>query len=242
MAHAGGYLTRREAVGALLAAAGMAALPMRGRAASAQAGAGVRFTVFAARPIADLAYVPRPGAAVAKLQFYPTARSPRYEYRGAMPLRIVEAATGTVVAEATLPADLREALLLFSLREGVGSATSPGAGKGAVLRYQVSVLDDSAARHPAGALSILNLSGWRLEGSAGKRALAVEAGLGPTLPLGGAETAIALSTTIKGRAYTAYRSTVKLRGRQRALLVLLPPFQAGGVEAQSRLLVDEPGR
>src|SRR5688572_25599165 len=49
--------------------------------------ASVRFTVFSARPIADVAFAPRAGAAPQKVVFYPTARSPRYEFRGAMPLR-----------------------------------------------------------------------------------------------------------------------------------------------------------
>lgn len=242
MAHAGGYLTRREALRALLLGAGVAALPVASRSATATGGAGVRFSVFAARPIADLAYTARAGTAPVKLQFYPTARSPRYEYRGQMPLRFVDATSMAVVAEATLPADLREALLLFSPRETAGSGASAAAPKAPALRYQVSVLDDSSARHPSGAVSILNLSGFTFNGAMAKRAIAVEAGLGPTIPIGATATPISLSTTIKGRTYTAYRSTIQLKGRQRALLVLLPPFNPGGVEVQSRLLLDEPAR
>lgn len=240
MADAGGYLTRREALRAVLLAAGAASLPAATHAAAAAGGPTVRFSVFAATPIADLAYAPRSGAAVTKLQFYPTARSPRYEYRGQMPLRFVDVTAATVLAEATLPADLREALLLFSPK---GSAATPAApGKASALRYQVSVLDDSAARHPSGALSLLNLSGFLLDGTVAKRVVNVEAGLGPTIPIGTAVTPISFSTLIKGRTYTAYRATVQLKGRQRALLVLLPPFNPGGVEVQSRLLLDEPGR
>jgi hypothetical protein len=35
---------------------------------------------------------------------------------------------------------------------------------------------------------------------------------------------------------------VPLGPRQRALLILFPPFYAGSLEVQSRLLIDEPGR
>src|SRR5512145_1220650 len=80
----------------------------------------VRFTVFAAKPISGLAYVPRPNAAPEKLQFYPTARSPRYEYRGAMPLRFVDATTAEVVAEAIVPPGMRDALLLLTPSESAG--------------------------------------------------------------------------------------------------------------------------
>ncbi|MDO8542863.1 MAG: hypothetical protein Q7S40_20670, partial [Opitutaceae bacterium] len=50
----------------------------------------VRFTVFAARPITDVTFTPRANAAAQKLTFYPTARSPRYEYRGVMPLHFLD--------------------------------------------------------------------------------------------------------------------------------------------------------
>lgn len=243
MAYADGYLTRREALRAVALAAGAVSLPFSARAATAASGGpAVRFSVFAAKPIADLGYTPKLGAAPLKLQFQPMARSPRYEYRGPMPLRFVDMASGVVVAEVTFPTDMREALLFFSAKESAGSGASPASAKVPVLRYQVAVLDDSAARHPSGAISILNLSGFTLTGSVGKRAVAIEAGLGPTVPIGLAATTVSLSTAIKGRTYTAYRATVQLKGRQRALLVLLPPFNPGGVEVQSRLLLDEPGR
>ena len=86
---------------------------------------------------------PGAGAPAVKLAFYPTARSPRYDYRGPMPLRFVDSETGAVVAEATIPIGLNDALLLFSS----AAATDVGAGK---LRYQISVLDDGAARHGSG--------------------------------------------------------------------------------------------
>lgn len=244
MAHAGRHLTRRDAVRALLLAAGAVSLPSASRAAAVTptGGVAVRFAVFAAKPLADLAYTARAGTAPVKLQFYPTARSPRYEYRGPMPLRFLDATSGAVVAEATFPPDLRDALLLFSPKEGASGGAAAASTKAPALRYQVSVLDDSAARHPSGALSVLNLSGFTLDGVVAKRVVNVEAGLGPTTQIGTAATTVSLNTAIKGRTYTAYRATVQLKGRQRALLVLLPPFNPGGVEVQSRLLLDEPGR
>ncbi|MEK7248557.1 MAG: hypothetical protein AAB092_08825, partial [Chloroflexota bacterium] len=49
----------------------------------------VRFSVFSAKPIKEVGFAPRAGVAPQAVAFAPTARSPRYEFRGAMPLRFV---------------------------------------------------------------------------------------------------------------------------------------------------------
>ena len=190
----------------------------------------VRFTVFSARPIADLSFVPRANAAPQKLVFYPTARSPRYEYRGAAPLRFAEAATGRVVAEANIPADVRDALLLF-----VPIEPAPASG----LRYQISVLDDGAARHGPGGLAIINLSGLALSGTVGPHAVILKAGLNPTLAVGNAAK-IVLRTALKNRTYQSYADAVEMDRSQRALLILFLPYYRGSLEVQSRMLLDEP--
>ncbi|MES2694667.1 MAG: hypothetical protein V4773_14425, partial [Verrucomicrobiota bacterium] len=138
MADAQRHLTRRDALRALALTACALGVAVRGRAAApAGGGPAVRFTVFSAKPITDLAYAPRLGAPPQKMQFYPTARSPRYEYRGLMPLRFVDATTGATVAEASVPSDLREPLLLFSPLEEAAAAASASGGKPA-LRYQIA--------------------------------------------------------------------------------------------------------
>jgi hypothetical protein len=190
----------------------------------------VRFTVFSAKPIANLTFVPRANAAPAKLAFFPTARSARMEYRGAMPIRFTDATTGAVVAEAMIPPEIREPLLLFS-------AIEPAPEKG--LRYQVAVLDDSAVAHAAGALTIINLSGLALSGNVGTQAVTLQPGLNAPLPVG-RSAKIALRTTAKSRTVQAYADTVQLTPKQRALLILFPPFYKGSLEVQSRLLLDEP--
>lgn len=199
--------------------------------ATAPVPAAVRFTVFSAAPLKGLTFVPRPNAAPQELVFQPTARSVRHEYRGPMPLRITEAGTGTLVAEATIPAGIRDALLLFlPVAEGKG---------GGALRYQVAVLDDGAGRHGPGGLAILNLSGLALNGTVGAEKVTLKAGLNPTLPVG-RTTPVSFSTVFKSRAYRSYVGTVTLGRNERALLILFPPFYAGGLEVQSRLLLDQP--
>lgn len=241
MAYARGYLTtavlprstRRAWFGVvfLIGWAGLAAaVPPAVPAQAPVAGQAVRFTVFAAQPIKDVAFAPRAKATPQTVQFYPTARSPRYEYRGAMPLRFVDATTGAVVAEATIPPGLRDPLLLFSPIE---SAAAGG------MRYQIAVLDDGAARHGAGGLAIINLSGLALSGTVNAEKITLQAGLNPTLPVGRAAK-IALSTVFKGRTYHAYTATATLGRNERALLILFPPFYKGALEVQSRLLVDQP--
>lgn len=228
MAHAGRHLRR--------ALAGVLVLLLTGVAWAQGAGGApaVRFTVFAPKPMPEIGYLPRPGAPLQKLSFQPNSRSLRHEFRGPMPLRFVDAASGTVVAETTIPAGVRDALLLFTpLGAGAGS------GKGG-LKYQVAVLDDGVGRHGPGGLAIINLSGLTLAGTVNQENVTLKAGLNPTLAVGRSAT-IALRTTVNQRAYSAYSGKLSLGARQRALLLLFPPFNPGSVEVQSRLLVDEPG-
>jgi hypothetical protein len=224
MAHAFRYLTLALALVAPALAAQVPAAPQQS----------VRFTVFASRPVTDVAFAARPGATTQKLAFYPTARSPRYEFRGAMPLRFVDPISGVIVAEATVPLETRDALLLFI---PVDAAAADKAGKG--LRYQVAVLDDSALRHGPGGLSVINLSGLELSGNIGTHAVLLKPGLNPTLSVG--RTAkIALRAAFKGKTYQSYADSVRLGTLERALLILFPPYYKGSLEAQSRLLIDEP--
>jgi len=206
--------------------------------ASAQAGASdsvrtVRFTVFSARAIADVAFVARPGAGPKNVAFYPTARSPRYEYRGATPLRFIDSVSGAVVAEAVIPPDVRDALLLFT---PLASESTPG---GSGLRFQIAVLDDSAARHGASGLVIINFSGLALGGTVGTQAVTLRPGLNPSLTIG-RSAKITLHTRLKERSYQSYAHTLALSGAERALLILFPPFYKGSVEVQARVLIDAP--
>jgi len=190
----------------------------------------VRFTVFAARPVANLSFAPRANAAPQNLSFYPTARSPRYEYRGAMPLRFSDAVSGAVVAEAAIPAEVRDALLLFSPIEPV-----PTTG----LRYRISVLDDSAARRGAGELAVINLSGLAINGTVNQQEVTLKTGLNPALAVG-RSAKILLHTSVKGRRYQAHADTFALARQERALLILFAPFYKGSLQVQSRLLLDTP--
>lgn len=197
----------------------------------------VRFSVFSPKPIKDVGFAPRAGSVPQPVAFAPTARSPRYEYRGPMPLRFIDVTSGVVVAEANIPAGIRDALLLFS---PIDTPTPTSAGKGAgTLRYQIAVLDDSAARLAPGSLSIVNLSGLALSGTVNKEKLTLQPGLNAPLAVGRAAT-IALRTTFKGRSYQSYAGTAALGRNDRALLILFPPFYAGSLEVQSRLLIDPP--
>ena len=191
----------------------------------------VRFSVFAAKPIADLTFVPRANAEPQKIQFFPTARSTRAEYRGPMPLRFTDATSGAVVAEATIPAGMRDTLLLFS---PIAETAKTGG-----LRYQIAVVDDSTARQAPGTLAIINLSGLTLTGTLGEAALTVAAGLNAPVNLA-RPSKVLLKTTMKGKTYQSYAGEVKIGRNERALLILFPPFYAGSLEVQSRLLLDLP--
>ena len=243
MAYPFGYLIPRFWRGSVAAfqLAGCVALVVLGialpesvlQAQTSGAPRSVRFAVFSAQPIKDVAFSPRSNAAPLKLQFYPTARSPRYEYHGTMPLRFVDATSGTVVAEANIPATIQDALLLFTPLEALASQPSGS------LRYQIAVLDDGAVRHAAGGLAIINLTGLSLSGTINKEKITLKAGLNPTLPIG-RSAKVTLSTVFRNRTYQSYAGTVNLGAKERALLILFPPFYKGGLEVQSRLLLDQP--
>jgi hypothetical protein len=189
----------------------------------------VSFTVFAPRTITDVAFEPRIGVPAQKLVFQPTARSVRYDYRGPAPLRFTDG-SGAVVAEAAIPPEIREPLLLFSPIE-----PAPVAG----VRYRIAILDDSVNRHGASGLVILNFSGLSLTGMIADQPVALLEGLNPVVSIGRGA-AIELRTAFKGKSYRAYADRLRLGANERALLVLFPPFQKGGLEVQPRLLIDNP--
>ncbi len=234
MAHALRYL--RRLVGGLVALGFAGTASMGWAQPNAQV---VRFTVFSAKPIAGVAFVPRANTAPQTLQFQPTARSARYEFRGVMPLRFIDVGTGAVIAEAAIPFGMRDALLLFT---PLDPATTAGAAKGTpspALRYQIAVLDDSASTLAPGGLAIINLSGLTLSGAVNSEKVALKAGLNPPLAIG-RSAKVALATTCKNRTYQSYAATAALAAHERALLILFPPFYAGSMEVQSRLLIDQP--
>lgn len=190
----------------------------------------VRFSVFSASGVENVVYSRSPNTRPVPLVFYPTARSPEYTFRGDGPIRFQEVNSGTTIAEATIAPDVARALLVF---EELRLPSPAGA------RYRVRVLDDGGLRHNAGQLSIVNLSGLRLFGTVGTASLQLRSGANEPIPVGrGAR--ILLRVDVNGRAYQAYAGAVELSGTERGLLILLPPYYAGSVEAQSRLLVDTP--
>ena len=226
MAHQVRYLRPTGLVGLLLCALLWGA-PF-GRA-QAPAPISIRFTVFSPQPIDGVAYAPAKGAPV-PVAFNATTRSPRYTYTGPSPLKFVEAATGTIVAEATVPPEIREPLLLFS------ELPAPGA-RG--LRYQIAVIDDSAAKLGSGRLAILNLSGLKFTGTLDKTELTVDTGLNPSVPFT-KSARLTLFTTARGNRVQSYSDIIKPPKTARLLLILFPPARKGALEVQSRALVEEP--
>ena len=218
MAHSLRYL-----IAAVLAIG--AALLTPGRAASAEQA--VRFTVFVSRTASGLSFLPRVGQPSVLVMVWGLASA-----GGPMPLRFQDAKSGVVVAEATVPPSITEALLLFVPLEPL-----PATG----LRYQVFVLDDSSVRQAPGSIALINFSGLELSGTIDGQSVRLATGLNPVQPIG-RTAAVALRGTLKGRSYQAYAGTIELKNSERALLLLLPPFYKGSLEVQSRLLIDSPLR
>ncbi len=198
----------------------------------------VHFSVFSAIPITDLCFLPQRGSSPRPVEFYPTARSPAYEYRGSdvLEFRQGPATADTdfkaraLLAQVSMPPGLLHVLLLF-----VPLVPAPATG----LRYRIEVMDDGGASHAAGGLRIANFSGRALGGTIDGRPLVLKTGLNPVLGVG-RSAAVALRTPFRGRSYPAFTETVELAPGERALLILFPPYRAGSLEVQSRLLLDRP--
>lgn len=206
---------------------------VRGGPAVAQPRAGpqriVRFSVFAPEPIEGLGYAPPTGAATQPLRFYPTARSPALEHRGNQPLRLVQVATGRIVAEVAIPEGVRQALLLVTPEPIVPGPVS----------FRVAVLDDGPGQRGAGQVQVLNLSGLNLVGELNGRRLEFRAGLNPAVTAGRAARLV-LRAGFRGRSYLSWHDTIDLGPTSRALVLLFPPFLPGSLEVQTRVLRDEP--
>ena len=225
----------------------------------------LQFTVFSPNPIAGLVFRPRPDGPAKAIVFYPTARSPRYEYRGSNSLRFYQAPTPTPAQAGPKPASLPGATQRVPLWDNPGGDDDlvpnsscvaevdlpPGlqhafllfqlipSAPGRSLRYHVQILDDSTNRGEARTVSIVNLSGLALHGKIGEREVSLPGGMTAPLFVGRA-TAIELRTPFKQRAFPAYVDTIELKPGERGLLILFPPFRPGSLEVQFRLLLDEP--
>jgi len=189
----------------------------------------IRFTVFSLRPIEGLVYQSTTGAKL-PLKFNASARSSRHTYNGTSPIKFIDRETGAVVAEAAVPPDMREPLFLFN---ELPTPTTRG------LRYQISVIDDSAAKLGAGHLAILNLSGFKLAGALDKTELTVEEGLNAPVPFN-RQAKLTLFVSVRGTRVQSYSEVISPPKSSRLLLILFPPTRKGALEVQSRALSDEP--
>jgi hypothetical protein len=219
MAHAFGYLIFA-----------LALMPVAFPAAAPRAEPiSVRFTVFSAHPVEGLGYRSANGATL-PLTFFPAARSTRSSYAGPAPIKFIDLASGAVVAEAEIPAAIPEPLLLFIALPALNARG---------LRYQVAVIDDSAAKLAPGHFAIVNLSGLNLTGTLDKTPLTLDRGL--NLPLAFAPGAsLRLYAMSRGTRVQSYADTLKTARGARLLLFLFPPARLGAVEVVSRALSDEP--
>ena len=205
------------AVLALLAVAAQAAQPVR---------TVTRFRVFAAKPIENLAWRNQDGSEEL-VKFSVSARSPYYVYRGAMPLRLVDSATSQIVAQADIPPSVTQPLLLLMESSQAG------------LPYRVMVLDENAASLRSGALTIVNLSGIKLVAALESKTLPIAEGLNAPAIIS-RPSKLVLSTESRGVRVQCYAETIPSLRNNRALLILFPPARKGGLEVQSRLLIDQP--
>jgi hypothetical protein len=186
------------------------------------------FTVFSTEPLTALAYVAKAGTRPTPLVLYPTARSPRYRQSGSGPVKFVNSATGTGLAEAEVPDGIHQALILFVGTKLGGSV--PG---------KVWVLDDDKLGQAAGEVWVLNLSGLKLEGRINRQFRRVPEQAVMCFPAG-VGAAIELWTEFKGRKYQAYAETLTSGPAGGALLLLLPPYHPGAQQVQSRILLPAP--
>ena len=189
----------------------------------------LEFTVFSAQPVKGLMYRAQVTAASIPLEFYPTARSPRYAYQGPARICFWNGEAGSIAAEITVPPGITSALFLFAPEGSLAGST----------RYRVQVLDDGWRHHTSGGLRIVNYSGLDLSGTVNRKQVMLAAGAEITQRAGGSAD-IKLRTRFKDQSFQAYAETIPVGESGRALLMLLPPYRTGALEVQSRLLLDTP--
>ena len=192
-------------------------------------------------PPGRVLYRPQPGYAPVEVRFYRAGRSPRYEYHGPVPIRFFSDAAAdsggagaheSVVAEAALPGDAREVLLLFMRNHETSPMRAPGA-------FKVLVIDDTASAFPSGRVVIFNASGRTLECVIDGRVRELAPGFGPSLDATN-PMAVELHTRVRGQLYPGYRGRLILADRARCLMIILPPRHAGSPELEVRLIHDTP--
>lgn len=182
------------------------------------------FTVFAAEPMPRLAYRPREDAPRCRVTLYPTARSARLAYAGPKRLEFFDFETGKAIAAVDLPEDIAHPLIVLSAGRAAGGVTA-------------RLIDDGPSRHGRGEIRLLNLSGLDLAGHAGDRDVTL--GNGAEACGRAVRTAvISLMTEFHGRAYRSFHDAMACRENERILVLFLPPYRAGSLEIQSRVLHD----
>jgi len=198
----------------------------------------LRFTAHAVSSLPELVlFEPKTNDMARAITFYTSARSPVYDYVGtnpvvffneALPVNPGEPMQRKMIAQAMVPESVTQPLFIFF--------KNPAAENDAkAVPFLVYVFDDSAANLPPGQISLINVSGLEFAGRFNDQVLPIKAGLTPHIILG-RSAHIELRTQVAKRYYQSYASTQTLTARERALMLLLPPFNKGSVEVQVRIL------
>lgn len=199
----------------------------------AQAPRSFTFRVFGQpAPARPVYFQPRPGQ-VEALNFRSYQRSAAYAYKGPSEMAFARAtpvANGGIAyepfARVLVAPDVREPLLVFL--PAPDDSTTP----------DVLVLDDDAARSPAGHVTVVNRSGFDLRGLIDKRATPLAGGTEIRFATSGATT-IQFAVEHQGKLLPAFDQKLSLDQTERTILLLLPPVRSSSPVVRWILLTDE---
>ena len=180
-----------------------------------------RFRVFAAERMEALQFETAPGGPWRQLSLHPISRSPWYEWVGADRLHLISVGSGRTVASIDMR-NVPDGALLVLLPSANGMEGP-----------RIEIVDDGALSGAGPRLVVMNRSGFRLEGTAGTRAVEIPAA-GQLEIAGGEAMEVRLEIRVGSRRYEVLREHVP--AGPGGILLLLPPLRRGSIEIQSRLL------
>lgn len=194
------------------------------------------FTVYSLKRLKDLKFLHGDRKEASALEFFSSARSKPYEYKGPNPIIFFRetpaptiedpnAVKRTKVAELSLPEEGGEFLFIFF----------PDYSRDKE-QYKVYPLDDSKSELPVGSIRLFNATSFQLEGVFGQNKINLAPGPSKAYRVSGNSMSLGLGFRYEDKFHMSYNGPVELERKSRGLFMIFPPFVKGSAILQTRYL------
>ena len=195
-----------------------------------------KFTVYSLKRLKELEFLHGDRKESSELEFFSSARSPIYEYKGPNPIIFFRetpaptdedpnAVSRTKVAEISLPEEGGEFLFIFFPDYS-----------GDIEQYRVYPLDDSKSELPTGSIRLFNATPYQLEGVFGQNKINLAPGPSKAYRVSGNSMSLGLGFRYEDKVHMSYNGPVELERKSRGLFMIFPPFVKGSAILQTRYL------